>query len=80
MRHIFRILAAPDPQALPRVCGMLAQRALTPERLSARHRDGALRIALTLDLDPAMAGIIAAKLGEAVLVTQVRVRARANGS
>lgn len=74
MRHMFRIVTVADPQALPRVCGVLAQRALTPERFSARYRDGKLCIALALDLDPATARIIAAKLGEAVLVEEVACR------
>jgi hypothetical protein len=71
VKHLFRILAIPDPQALPRVLGVLAQRSLMPDRLSARHVDGRLRIALALDLDAATARIIAAKLLEAFLVVEV---------
>ncbi len=70
MRRRFRIIACPDPQTLPRIIGVFAQRSLIPALMSAQRHGEMLHIEAHLDdLDPAIAGIIAAKLDEAVLVT-----------
>ncbi len=69
MTHIFRIVALADPQALPRIVGLFAQRSLIPAHISCDRRGDMLHIEARLDgLDPAMTAIIAAKLDEAVLV------------
>ncbi|WP_137751412.1 hypothetical protein [Sphingopyxis sp. L1A2A] len=69
MRRRFRITACPDPQTLPRIIGVFAQRSLVPAMMSAQRHGDMLHIEAHLDdLDPAIADIIAAKLGEAVLV------------
>ncbi len=69
MRRHFRIVAARDPQTLPRIMGVFAQRTLVPTTLSSRRRGGMLHIDAALDdLDAATAAIIAAKLCESVLV------------
>ncbi len=67
-RH-FRIVAVPDPQTLPRIMGVFAQRTLVPTALSSQRRGGMLHIDAALDnLDAPTAAIIAAKLCESVLV------------
>ena len=67
--HIFRIEALPDPQALPRIAGIFARRSLVPAYMSCDRRGDRLHIEAQLDgLPPATAAVIAAKLGEAVLV------------
>lgn len=72
MTHSFRIVALADPQALPRVVGIFAQRSLIPAHMACDRRGDTLHIEARLDgLDPAMAAIIAAKLDEAVLVASV---------
>ena len=72
MRHCFRIVADPDPQTLPRIMGIFAQRTLVPTTLSSQLRGGMLHIETALDdLDAPPAAIIAAKLGEGVLVESV---------
>lgn len=69
MSRLFRIAALPDPQTLPRIVGIFAQRSLVPTHISCDRRGDMLHIEARLDdLDPAVAAIIAAKLGEAVLV------------
>jgi hypothetical protein len=69
VRRHFRIVAAPDPQTLPRIMGVFAQRTLVPTTLSARRRRGMLHIDAALDdLDASTAAIIAAKLAASVLV------------
>lgn len=73
MRHAFRIVAIADPQALPRIAGIFAQRSLVPIRMSADCRDGSLHVEAVLDdLGPATAAVVAAKLAEAVLVASAR--------
>ena len=72
MRRRFRIIATPDPQSLPRIIGVFAQRSLIPAILSARRQGDVLHIAADFDdLDPTMASIIAGKLCETVLVAEV---------
>jgi hypothetical protein len=69
VRHCFRIVAVPDPQTLPRIMGIFAQRTLVPTTLSSQLRGGMLHIETALnDLDAPTAAIIAAKLCESVLV------------
>jgi hypothetical protein len=66
---LFRVVAFPDPQTLPRIVGIFAQRSLVPTFMASDRRGDMLHVEARLDdLDPAMAAIIAAKLGEAVLV------------
>lgn len=72
MRHCFRIVAVPDPQTLPRIMGIFAQRTLVPAMLSSQLHGGMLHIETALDdLDAPTAAIVTAKLCEAVLVTSV---------
>jgi len=69
VRQHFRIVAVPDPQTLPRIMGIFAQRTLVPTTLSSQLRGGMLHIETALDdLDAPTAAIIAAKLCESVLV------------
>lgn len=69
MRQHFRIVAAPDPQTLPRIIGIFSQRSLIPSTMTAALRGGLLHIEATLDdLDAPTAAIIAAKFCESVLV------------
>lgn len=69
MRHVFRIVALPDPQTLPRIAGIFAQRSLVPPQMAVDCREDMLHIEARLDdLDQTTAQIIAAKLTEAVLV------------
>ena len=69
MSHCFRIVAVPDPQTLPRIAGIFAQRSLIPSMMSAQLRGGLIHIETALDdLDAQTAVIIAAKLRESVLV------------
>lgn len=69
MRTLFRIVAVPDPQTLPRILGIFAQRTLVPATLSSQRRRGMLHIEAALDdLDAPTAAIIAAKLCESVPV------------
>jgi len=69
VRQRFRIVAAYDPQALPRILGVFAQRTLVPAALSSQRRGGMLHVEAALDdLDAPTAAIIAAKLSESVLV------------
>lgn len=69
MRTLFRIVAVPDPQTLPRILGVFAQRTLVPSTLSSRQRHGMLHIEAALDdLAAPTAAIIAAKLCESVMV------------
>lgn len=72
--HRFRIEAIADPQSLPRIAGAFAQRAIVPASLSARFVDGALQVEATVPgLDDRQAAIVAAKLGEAVVVIAVEL-------
>lgn len=72
MTHAFRIVARCDPQALPRIVGLFAQRSLVPEQMTARLSGGMLHVAVVIaDIEPALADLLAAKLGEAVLVESV---------
>lgn len=69
MSHYFRIAAVPDPQTLPRIMGVFAQRSLIPSMMSVQLRGGLIHIEAALDdLDAQTAVIIAAKLRENVLV------------
>lgn len=69
MSHYFRIAAVPDPQTLPRIMGVFAQRSLVPSMMSVRLQGGQLLIETALDdLDVRTAAIIAAKLREGVLI------------
>ena len=73
MTRLFRIVAYPDPQTLPRIIGVFAQRSLIPATLAARLCDGMVQIEVGFDdLDPATAAIVTAKLHEAVLVASAR--------
>lgn len=72
--HRFRIEAIADPQSLPRVAGLFAQRSITPASLSARLDGDTMHLEATVaDLDHRQAAIIAAKLGEAVAVVAVEL-------
>ncbi|MBU0826020.1 MAG: hypothetical protein KKA44_00090 [Alphaproteobacteria bacterium] len=69
MSHYFRIVAVPDPQTLPRIAGIFAQRSLIPSMVSAQLRGGLFNIEVALDdLDAQTAAIITAKLRESVLI------------
>lgn len=69
MRRRFRIVAVPDPQTLPRILGLFAQRSLVPATMSAQRHGDLLHIETALDgLDAPTAAIITAKLSESVLV------------
>ncbi|MBL9068093.1 MAG: hypothetical protein JNN10_17560 [Sphingopyxis sp.] len=79
MKQPFRIVAYPDPQTLPRIMGVFAQRSLIPVTLAAQLRDGMLHVEVGFDdLDPATAAIVTAKLCEAVLVASARCDAPEN--
>jgi hypothetical protein len=70
--HRFRIDALPDPQSLPRIAGVFAQRAIVPIGLSAEHDRDRMQIEVTVaDLVPQQAAVIAAKLRETVAVAAV---------
>lgn len=70
--HRFRIDALPDPQSLPRIAGVFAQRTIVPSAMRMEVRDGSMQIeAIVAGLDNARAAVIAAKLGEAVAVIEV---------
>ncbi|WP_428631766.1 hypothetical protein [Sphingopyxis sp.] len=72
MRQVFRIVAVPDPQTLPRIIAIFAQRSLVPTTMSSHRHSAMLHIEIELDhLDPPIAAIIAAKLGEGVLIDSV---------
>ena len=72
MTHYFHIVTAADPQALPRVLGIFAQRAVVPRTVGAVRDGDAFAVTIDVDaLDPRIADIIAAKLDEAVLVLSV---------
>lgn len=72
--HRFRIEAIADPQSLPRVAGAFAQRGIVPDTLSACFDGGTMRIEVAVaELDDRQAAIIAAKLGEAVIVVAVEL-------
>ncbi|MBJ7437841.1 MAG: hypothetical protein JHD35_02290 [Sphingopyxis sp.] len=76
MSHWFRIVAFPDPQTLPRVIGIFAQRSLIPAAMSSHLRGEMLHIEARLDdLDPPIAAIVVAKLREVVLVADAEVDA-----
>lgn len=73
MRHCFRIIAFPDPQALPRVIGIFAQRSLIPATMASRLLGDMLHVEAALDdLDAPTAAIITAKLCEGVLIATAR--------
>lgn len=73
----FGIEAIPDPQSLPRVLDYFAQRSIVPDTLVMRTESGRLMIGLTVnDLAEVHAQIIAAKLGQIVLVSAVRLEER----
>ncbi len=70
--HRFRIDALPDPQSLPRIAGVFAQRAIVPSAMRMEAGNGFLRIEVAVaGLDDARAAVIAAKLGETVAVVEV---------
>jgi hypothetical protein len=70
--HRFRIDALPDPQSLPRIAGVFAQRAIVPSAMRMEAGSGFLRIEVAVaGLDDARAAVIAAKLGETVAVVEV---------
>lgn len=72
--HRFRIEAIADPQSLPRVAGAFAQRGIVPNTLAARFDGRTMRIEVAVaELDDRQAAIIAAKLGEAVIVVAVEL-------
>ncbi len=73
MTRAFRIAARCDPQTLPRIVGLFAQRSIIPAQMTARLSGGQLHVAVVFaDVDGALAEILAAKLREAVLVESVR--------
>jgi hypothetical protein len=68
------IRADADPQTLPRVLGLLAQRWLVPSEFIARVEGDALDIrCLVPTLTDDAATIVAAKLAEMVLVREVNL-------
>lgn len=70
----FGVEAAVDPQSLPRVVGLFAQRSLTPASLAMRVADGRMWIDIAVQgLAPDRASIIAAKLREIFAVTACRL-------
>ena len=70
--HRFRIDALPDPQSLPRIAGVFAQRAIVPSTMRMEAGNGFLRIEVAAaGLDDMRAAVIAAKLGETVAVIEV---------
>jgi len=72
VRRRFRIVAVPDPQTLPRIIGIFAQRSLIPSTMAVKLRGDQLDIETTLDdLDAPTSAMIAAKLAESVLVASV---------
>ena len=69
MRQRFRIVAAADPQTLPRIMGVFSQRALIPATMSAELRGDLVHIDTALDdLDALTAAIVIEKLRASVLV------------
>ncbi|ABF53684.1 hypothetical protein [Sphingopyxis alaskensis] len=65
----FEIDATPDPQALPRVANVFAQRALVPAAITMNLLPTHIAIEVVVaGLDGAQAAVIAAKLGEGVAV------------
>lgn len=72
--HRFRIDVRLDPQALPRVVDMFAQRAIMPSTMSMAVLGDRMRIEIAVpDLDAAEAGIVAAKLAQAFVVIDIRL-------
>lgn len=70
----FRIDAIADPQSLPRIAGLFAQRAIVPAGMAMRAEGGRLRIEIAAPaLPPAQAAIVAAKLGESFAVITVEI-------
>jgi acetolactate synthase regulatory subunit len=73
----FDIRAAADPQTLPRILGLMAQRWIVPCRVVATTEAGEMRIVVETDgLDVDAAAILAAKIGTMVLVGEVGVSVR----
>ena len=74
--HRFRIDAMPDPQSLPRVANIFAQRALVPATMTMHLLPTHMCIEIVVaGLEAAQAAVIAAKLGESVAVLRSDVAA-----
>lgn len=74
--HRFRIDAMPDPQSLPRVANIFAQRALVPATMTMDLLPTHMCIEIVVaGLEAAQAAVIAAKLGESVAVLRSDVAA-----
>lgn len=72
--HRFRIDAVLDPQTLPRIAGLFAQRALVPAMMRMRVLRGHMRVEVKVaGLGAAHAAVIAAKLGEMFAVIEVEL-------
>lgn len=72
----FRIEALVDPQSLPRIAGFFAQRAIIPAEIIMRVAGERMEIEVAVPgLEPALADIIAAKLGEIFAILDARVAA-----
>ncbi|MCW0198214.1 hypothetical protein [Sphingopyxis sp.] len=72
--HRFRIDALPDPQSLPRIAGVFAQRAIVPSVMRMEAGSGCLQIEVAVaGLDDTRAAVIAAKLGETVAVVTIEL-------
>ncbi|MGB3378490.1 MAG: hypothetical protein WBA55_06935, partial [Allopontixanthobacter sediminis] len=73
----FEIEALPDPQSLPRVLDYFAQRSIVLETLAMSTENGQLVIRMTAnDLPEHHAMVLAAKIGQLVLVEAVRLEMR----
>jgi len=72
--HRFRIDAMLDPQALPRVVDMFAQRAIMPSAMTMAVLGDRMRIEIAVPgLGAAEAGIVAAKLAQTFVVIDIRL-------
>ena len=76
--HRFRIEVSAEPQSLLRVLGCFAQRDIVPATTRMRVEDSRMQIEIEAgNLPPAQAALIAAKLREAVAVSDVALDHRA---
>lgn len=68
----FEIVAATDPQTLPRLVNYLAQLGLVPSRVTAVSEAGAMRVTIEQDALPErQARIVAERMQTSVLVEHV---------
>lgn len=80
MMRYFDIEAGLDPQSLPRILNLFAQRWLMPRHVSMRQEGERLLVAIEMsDLDRDAAELIAAKLRDMVLVTGVALKHAGEG-